>query len=249
MSAWKRLHQCEITHSTYANVRALACSNVTSLVTSNILTKPSTRNQRSTLKYDVNQFSEQPEAQTLESSLNADISMVDFEEMEFFMESSYLTDATTNSGIAYVANIIEQKLLTSSEIYCFDCVEVLKAAPKVDDKLCINLNNGKPCLSTYQICKLTDIALKSIVNTGSNFKQRIFHYVLNNLQWENIFPAFHTHEHDFEHKQFIIKFIIDDYVNRKCNYIAKQKTMDLQKRYIRNKLKKLCHYYHQLCSL
>lgn len=135
--------------------------------------------------------------------------------------------------------------MNSSAIYCDVCLNVLKKNQKVDDKLCINTNQGKPCLSTYQICKLTDVALNTLINTGPNFKLKIYSYVITNLQWEKIYPVFDQHQHDFEHKQFLIKFVIDDYINRKCNYIAKQKTLESQKRYLRNKLRKLCHSYNQ----
>lgn len=124
-------------------------------------------------------------------------------------------------------------------------LECTKKNQKVDDKLCINTNQGKPCDSTYQICKLTDVALKTLINTGPNFKHKIYSYVITNLEWEKIYPLFEQHDHDFEHKRFLIKYIIDDYINRKSNYVAKQKTLETQKRYLRNKLRKLCHNYNQ----
>lgn len=93
---------------------------------------------------------------------------------------------------------------------------------------------------------MTDIQLKTLINTGPDFEQTIYNNVLTHLPYENIYPIFKPHKHDFEHKRFLIKLIIDEYVNRKCNYVAKQKTLDAQKQCIRNKLRKLCHYYNQL---
>lgn len=233
----KILHQCEMTNSPYSNVRDIAASNGTTLMTSNILSVPSTRQRRSNLMEDVESVPQQPDApsddiETFEETY----------EFELILHHNHLSDSTNNSGIAFIANGIEQKCLNSSQIYCNSCIEVIKNNEKVDDKMCINPKLGKPCLSTYQICKLTDISLKTLINTGQNFKQKIYSKVISSLQWQNIFPVFFPHEHDFEHKLFLIKFIVDDYVNRKCNYMAKQTTLDTQKKYIRNKLRKLCHY-------
>lgn len=237
-------------HSPYSNVRALTTFDAASLVTSNILTIPSTRNRRSTLEEDVNEFSEigLPDGQNIQPYVDVG---KEFEEtFEFEMitnnnQHSYLSDSTNNSGIAYIANSIEQKCLNCSQIYCQVCVQVLKNNQKVNDRLCINTKLGKPCLSTYHICKLTDVALKTLINTGPNFKYKIYSYVTTNLDWEKIYPEFYESAHDFEHKRFLIKFVIDDYVNRKCNFIAKQKTLDSQKRFLRNKLRKLCHSLNQ----
>lgn len=250
ISAYRKiLHQCEKTHSPYSNVHAIATCDAAALVSSNILTIPSTRNRRCTLEEDVNQFINRPDGQIIQAELGE--SEQEFEETYEFelivrnSQSGLLSDSTNNSGIAHIANSIEQKLLNCSQIYCNVCLKVLEKNQKVDDKLCINPTQGKPCLSTYQICKETDVALKTLINTGPSFKYKIYNYVITSLNWDKIYPAFQHHEHDFEHKQFLIKFVIDDYINRKCTYIAKQKTMNSQKRYLRNKLRKLCHFYNQ----
>lgn len=244
ISAYRKLlHQCEIMHSPYSNVHALAGTTAKSLVTSNILNVPSTRRLRSSLLEDVNSFAEN---QLNESDVDdATVDLEETYELDLVLGNNYSTDSTHNSGIAYIANTIEQRCLKSSQIYCNSCVAVIKHNPKVDVKLCINPNQGIPCLSTYQICKLTDVNLKTLINTGPNFKRIIYRNVLSSLQWENIFPLFFPHQHDFEHKLFLVKLIIDDYVNKKCNFLAKQKTIDTQKRYFRNKLRKLAHYYNQ----
>lgn len=89
------------------------------------------------------------------------------------------------------------------------------------------------------------MAVKSHINSGLKIKQKIYIEVLNALEWENIFSEFDQYEHDIEHKYFLIRFIIDEYVNKKCAYIAKQTMLDLEKKYVRNKLRKLTHNYHQ----
>lgn len=109
----------------------------------------------------------------------------------------------------------------------------------------MSINPDKPCVSTYQLCKLADISIKIHINTCPQFKQKIYLDVLNNIGWEKIFPQFYESHHDSEHKQFLVKFAIDEYVNKKCAYIAKQTNLELHKKYLRNKLRKLCHSFHQ----
>lgn len=100
-------------------------------------------------------------------------------------------------------------------------------------------------MSTYQICKFTDAVLKIYINTGPNLHQKVYLTVMNDIDFHDIFPEYYDPEHDVDHKHFLIKFFIDEYINKKCAYVAKQKTIALQKRYVRNTLRKLCHSMNQ----
>lgn len=157
--------------------------------------------------------------------------------------TSYLTDEIHDSGILYMANLVERQLTTSYQIHCDECLNVLIVSDKVDDKMCATLKNNKPCTSTYLLCKSTDRAIKIYINTGSQFKTR------HNISWHNIFPLSNVANYDKEHKHFLVKFIIYEYINKKCAYIAKQKTLDLEKKYLRNKLRKICHRQSQTSSI
>lgn len=240
-SAYRKiLHQCEITHSPYSNVTAVA-NSTTTLVTSDILTVPSFRKRRSKLQDDVMLFTNRAEQHNLEQDVEESHEFLDWELLE---GRDYLTDKTQDFGIVYMANIIESKLTSCDQIYCESCIQLLQNSRKIDD-FCTNTESGKPSISTYKICKLTDMAVKSHINSGLKIKQKIYIEVLNALEWENIFSEFDQYEHDIEHKYFLIRFIIDEYVNKKCAYIAKQTMLDLEKKYVRNKLRKLTHNYHQ----
>lgn len=149
-----------------------------------------------------------------------------------------------DAGISFVAGMLEQKLL-SGAIYCHFCKEVLEQNEKVHSDMCLSSENGKPCRSTYLICKLTDTALKVYINSGPNFKQKIYLHVMNQIDFDKVFPTFFDPEHDVDHKHFLIKYFIDEYTHKKCAYIAKQHTISLQKRYVRNSLRKLGHFLNQ----
>lgn len=240
----KILHQCDITHSPHSNVKALADSTIT-LITSDILTVPSFRKLRPNLNESVEHYNKLCEEHNLQISADTSEAPHEYLDLELLMLGEHLTDSVLDAGIAYLANNIQCRLSESNQIYCNTCATILRESPKIDDKLCISPTGSKPSLSTYKICKLTDIAVKSNINNGLQIKQKIYTDVLNSLEWGCIFPEFDLHNHDIEHKYFIIKFIIDEYVNKKCAYLAKQTMLNLEKSYVRNKLRKICHNYHQ----
>lgn len=205
-------------------------SNVISQCTSNVLTVSSVTKQSNTATRPV-------------SEENEETDWYEFVEIQALDDCSHLMDYN-DTGISYVARMLEKRLLTSN-IYCNWCKKVLESSEKIGDGMCVNDHFGKPCMSTYHLCKLTDSALKTLINTGSNFKQKVYLTVMNNIDFEKIYPTFYDSEHDIDHKQFLIQFFITEYANKKCAYVAKQKTISLQKRYMRNKLRKLGHHMRQ----
>lgn len=162
-------------------------------------------------------------------------------ELQALEDCNHLTD-TNDTGISYVAHMLEMRLLTS-RVYCNFCRNVLTKTEKLCNSMCIGTH--QPCKSTYQLCILIDIALKSYINTGPNFKHKVYVMVMNNIDFEKIFPEFYEPEHDIDHKHYLIKFFIDEYINKKCSFVSKQKTIALQKRYVRNKLRKIAHFMGQ----
>lgn len=78
-SAYRKiLHQCEITHSPYSNVTAVA-NSTTTLVTSDILTVPSFRKRRSKLQDDVMLFTNRAEQHNLEQDVEESREFLDWE--------------------------------------------------------------------------------------------------------------------------------------------------------------------------
>lgn len=218
ISAYRKLlHQSDILISNYSNVASQCSSNVLTVSS----TTKQTLNTNGVVEDDWNEI-------------------LDLESLE---NANYLTDMH-DSGIAYVAKVLEDRLITSN-VHCNLCRKVLSENKKVNDNICVSLQYGKPCKSTYQLCKLTDTALKVLINTGANFKQKVYLSVMNNMDFENIFPVFYESVHDIDHKHYLIKFIIDEYINKKCAYVAKQHTIALHRRFVRNRLRKLAHFMHQ----
>lgn len=222
-----------------ADVTISEQSNVTLRCTSNILTVSS---RHSTMGF-------QPDLININQIEN--IEDLDLELEEEIMDK--FNDKARDPGIAHVANELELRLKRCDQIYCLLCLNVLIEDEKVVDSLCVNFRKGKPCMSVFQICKLTDSVMQMHVKSNPDFKNTVYTSVLNNIVWEEIFPAFYegqvehveNNEHGEDHKQFLVKFFIDEYINIVCAHNAKQITISTQKKYLRKRLKKLVHNSHQ----
>lgn len=228
----KLLYENDLTLSSRSNCEARG--------TSNILTVSSCiRHSKQNLQKEPIEFSNPMNDDELESL---------FFEINHALLNEKLSEDARDPGISHVANELEHRLKTCNQIYCQLCLQVLIDNEKVSDAICVDLKNGKPCKSTFNLCKVTDSAMKVLVNTKPNFKDDVYHSVLNTIDWDNIFPEFYHGEdedHGEDHKFFLVKYFIDEYINVICANIAKQTTIATQKKYLRNRLKKLIHNNHQ----
>lgn len=82
------------------------------------------------------------------------------------------TDIPHLASIAFVANKIENRLLSCDEIGCDLCIKTFVENEKMDAQFCIS-EEKKTCKSTFQLCKLTDTAIKTLSHccSKSTFKQ------------------------------------------------------------------------------
>lgn len=234
LSAYRKLlFQIDISVSSVSNVESLCTSNVLN-ISSSLKKHSNTNDPPSTVYLEEGQI----EASTFSTELSQE-----WEEMQ----AMEVDDSAYDPGIAYIASSLEQRLLRCGQIYCDQCTEVLENDRKVEAEIPMSTKFEMPCRSTYRICKATDNAIEANLNNITfEFKQKTYRMVMNQIDWQDIFPEFSLHEpeHDEDHKHFLVKFFIDEYMNKKCAYIAKQKTIDLQKRYNRNRLRKLGHNSH-----
>lgn len=235
ISAYRKLlHQSDVSIS--------GCANVISRGTSNVLTVTSGAKRLAKLRDDVEEHADQVvHHKAVMPSLQSNEDLHELFELELLENNDYLSDNMQGVGVCYISNIIERRLTTSDQINCKFCPEVFVINEKVDLKACVSIHLGRPCVSTYHLCRLTDRVLRVYINTGPKFKEMVYVKVLNALDWNSIFPIFFEPQHNPDHKHFLVKFIIDEYINKKCAYIAKQKTISLQKKYNRNRLRKIAH--------
>lgn len=239
ISAYRKLlFNADVQPSNYCNVRAISSSNC--------LTIPSSSQRSSQRKNTESFFNGLFESMALPSEFDQELrELREYFEWDELSNGRHLEEAQIDYGIVFTANIVEQRLINCKQVHCNDCVRVLNDNEKIPAESCVSVSDSRPCKSTYEICRFADMALKTYINKGEAMKLRVYSDVLNNISTDDIFPSFYSPPHDIEHKRFLIKYIIDEYVNKKCAYVAKQHTLNLQKKYLRNKLRKQYHNEHQ----
>lgn len=134
--------------------------------------------------------------------------------------------------IAFKAGEIERKI-QNGRFECDLCVNVLNEDLKVEGNLVENAITQRPCVSTFIICKYTH----SIFDIRS--KKKTFNYksilnsIWNSIQYDELFK--HSNfTHDPYHKKCFVDYIIDEYVRIQGTLIAKNKTLELQQKMLRN---------------
>lgn len=200
-------------------------SNVSNI--SNVLTISSLRPKRSTSN------------DTEQNQQNEEIPDVQYPaEIDRF---DYLNDKCSNGAIAFVAYKIERRLLDCGQIYCALCEKVLLENEKLDQRDCIGLSI--PCRSTFQICKTTDKAVKQYIDTAKeNLNNKVIHSVMMSIKFSELYQMYYGPDHDDDHKHSLVRYIINEYIHIKCNYLSKQKTLDMHKKFFRNDNKKKTHF-------
>lgn len=140
----KLLHKCDIRISSSSNVAAIGCA-------SNVLTVTSRRAQ---LYDDLGGYITNPPS----DNIDGDDELRGLEELE---KSIHVTELPRFASIAFVANMIENRLLSNNKIACEFCVRTFNENAKIDSQFCLP-GRKNPCESTFQICKLADIAIKTV---------------------------------------------------------------------------------------
>lgn len=152
--------------------------------------------------------------------------------------------STADAAIAHMATVIESRVRNCKDVYCTQCISDLNESEKIDDNICLNPCGTKPCLSTFKICKATDLIINKYINTGPELKKKVYDLVWATLDWDDLFTNF-GENHEQKHKTYLVKYFIDEYTNLKCSFIAKQTKIATQKKYLRKRLRKLTHFKHQ----
>lgn len=146
------------------------------------------------------------------------------EEMEAFEDDH--EDMCYNGSLTFVAFEIERRLLKAAG--CSWCKRAFHANEKVEGESCIG--DKIPSRSTYETCRAADIAVKNLIeNADNHFNNRVITSVMQKVRLEEMFTEFFESEHDSDHKHFLIRFIINEYVHIKCTYLSKQKNIKMHK--------------------
>lgn len=120
---------------------------------------------------------------------------------------------------------------------------------KLDASNC--LLGYRPCVGTFNLCKLTATALKMYSVKENNVKNKVISYVLTNIELENICSEdFNVDqevkdEHEEAHIGFIIKYFIEGFLREQRYKLARTQTLDLQRSFARQINRKNTHFSGQ----
>lgn len=152
-------------------------------------------------------------------------------------DSNTSNNSCYNGSVCFVAFEIETRLLKAKG--CLFCKKVLQENKRVENQQCVGQNI--PCESTFTICKLADVAItRFIENVKDNLNDTVISFVLKRINFCELYPNFFELEHDDheDHKHFLVRFIINEYIHLKCTFISKRKNLDMHVKYFRHMYRK-----------
>lgn len=145
--------------------------------------------------------------------------------------------------IAYISNTIENRIKSSKQFKCTKCECIF------DENLKSDMFDGsnflvKPCCSTFTICKQADRFMKETLLNGTIDFNVILHEILQCLNVESLYTETDFTDH-LDHKVYLIRFVVNEYIKIKGMHIAKSATSREQEKSVRSKLHKLLHFLGQ----
>lgn len=153
-------------------------------------------------------------------------------------ESEFLMTLTEEATIARIASTFEEKISKSGRFKC-ECISVLHMNEKVVGLTVLDKLNP-PCISTLNACKTASI-LFELCRTKITFNYSLLiEKIMKTIDFDFIFEQYFPCA--LSHKQGFIKYIVEEFIRLKANYIAKNLTLIEQKILCRKVLQKKIHF-------
>lgn len=134
--------------------------------------------------------------------------------------------------IAFVTGEIEKKI-RNGRFECEICLDVLNDDFKVEGDLVENRLTQRPCLSTFAICKRVHFIFETASKNENFCYDSILKEIWHSIPFNSIFSN-SDFSHCPDHKTSFVEYIIDEYVRARATYVAKNKTLELQQKMLRN---------------
>lgn len=160
------------------------------------------------------------------------------------MENNCLMDSLQDYTIAFVAGQIESRIQDNDRMYCQYCKNIFKENLVMQNVYIGSKLKKKPCKSTFEICKIADKFLKLRLLSDSIDFTLIYAGISSYLDLSNLYPET-DFSHDFDHKLFFVKTIVNVYVQIRGTSLAKSITFNTHQSSIRTKMRKLVHFSGQ----
>lgn len=145
-------------------------------------------------------------------------------------------DDIQRTSIAYSAGLIEKKIASTK----FEC-EICEKVFELDEKFQHNISElgFVPCKSSVAICIHT-IKFVDILRTEHHLDyEMLLENILLSLNVDTLFSNTNF-SHDPYHKDWIVRFIVEDFFRMQAVYIARNLTMD-SKKFVRSMFRKAIH--------
>lgn len=182
-----------------------------------------------------------------EKSLTTEPSDPDEHEYSEFMFQTRYRSITEDDryGIAYIAGVIENKILSYADFNCKECEMLFMSKEKLEiTSFPKNRNSRIPCKFTFEICMWTYNTLKPEL-LKLNFDYSTLLLKILNVDHVQFYREtdFNTHE---GHDEILTKFIAEEFINAECTYTAKLATyneqLKLDKTRNKKKANKVAHF-------
>lgn len=151
-----------------------------------------------------------------------------------FCANDYLQNVFQDSTVIMMANDIEHKIKFIARFECENCIDVLNNNEKVSS----NFHKGNPCLSTILIGKVAYKFVNIFKNKRTISYETLLEIIFQNIDETICFPNFTC---EAEHKQYFVKFIVEEFIRTRAVYIAKNDTLEERKLMLRKKLNEVIH--------
>lgn len=149
----------------------------------------------------------------------------------------------TDNSIAHIAYSIENKVMLTKKFNCSLCKCIFEQNTKITEDIQFK-SSEKPCQSTFDICKRTERFMKVDLLNGLIDFSVIYHEILQNLDIDALYGGTDFSDH-CDHKIFLIRYVVDEFVRINGTYLAKIATSNEHKKHLRVSLHKLLHYLGQ----
>lgn len=153
------------------------------------------------------------------------------------IQSDFKSNNLTKMSIAHIADIIEHRIEKSGRFKCGDCKDIFSDNDKLSEIFVTELK-GIPCQSTFEICETAE---KYVWNLSLDFNYtfgKAMNDILGAFDSQTAYSKTNFEGHE-THKEYILRFIITEYVNISATYLAKTITLKEQKLLLRNSFRKL----------
>lgn len=170
---------------------------------------------------------------------------LEIDRIEAMERTSEMTEHLTDCTIGHIATVIENKIMNSNTFNCDPCRKIFDENKRKFERGFLSSGfKSHPCFSTYQICKATNRFIKvQLLRSKMDFNL-VYYEILSSLDVNALYNETDFENHQ-EHKIFLIRYIVDEYIRIKGTFLARSETFKEYDVLLRNRYTKLLHFYGQ----